>query len=112
MKFIFVLRTAVSEIRVDVQFFFVNYWGLKLGAKVSEVAHVLSFYPGERGKGEGKIQLIFALRPAISEIRAHFQNGHIIFGHETWSLTKDPKVAHILSFYPKGSKLNLISLYG
>ncbi len=30
-----------------------------------------------------------------------------IFGHETWPLAKVPAVAHIASFYPKGSKLSL-----
>ncbi len=35
-----------------------------------------------------------------------------IFGHEIWSLKKNPKAAHTLSFYPKGSKLSLFSLYG
>ena len=35
-----------------------------------------------------------------------------IFGDETWPLAKVPKVAHTLSFYPKGSKLSLFLLYG
>ncbi len=34
-----------------------------------------------------------------------------IFGHETWRLAKVPEVAHVLSFYPKWSKLRLFSLY-
>ncbi len=35
-----------------------------------------------------------------------------IFGHETWPLAKVPEVARILSFYPRGSKWSLFSLYG
>ncbi len=34
-----------------------------------------------------------------------------IFRHETWRFAKIPKVAHILYFYPIGSKLTLFSLY-
>ncbi len=41
-------------------------------AKVPEVAHILSFYTHEF-----EIELIFALRAAVSEIRAVFQNCHI-----------------------------------
>ncbi len=40
-----------------------------------------------------------------------------IFGHETWPLAKVPEVAQthvppVLSFYPRGAKLSLFSLYG
>ncbi len=35
-----------------------------------------------------------------------------IFGHETWNLIKVPEVAYGPSFYPRGSKLSLFSLYG
>ena len=35
-----------------------------------------------------------------------------IFGHETWSLAEVPEVAHIGSFYPKGSKFSLFLLNG
>ncbi len=35
-----------------------------------------------------------------------------IIGHETWPLAKFPEVAHTHSFYPKGSKLSLFSVYG
>ncbi len=41
-----------------------------------------------------------------------FQNCQI-WGHETWPLAKFPEFAHIiLSFYPRGSKLSILSLYG
>ncbi len=60
-------------------------------AKVPEVAHIVSFYP------QGvKIELVFALRAAVSKIRA------TIFRHETWPLAKFPEVPHILPFYPGG----------
>ena len=35
-----------------------------------------------------------------------------IFVYETWPLTKDPEVAHMLSIYPSGSKLSLFLPYG
>ena len=35
-----------------------------------------------------------------------------VFGHGTLPLTKDPEVPHILSFYHRGVKLSLFSLYG
>ena len=57
-----------------------------------------------------EIELIFALRTTVSEIRANFQI--TIFGHETWQVDKVPEVALILSFYPRGSKLSLFLLYG
>ena len=59
-----------------------------------------------------EIELIFALRVMVSAIRADFKIA--IYGHETWSLAKVPEVAHIvlLSFYPRGSKWSLFSLYG
>ena len=62
--------------------------------KVPEVAHTLSFYPW------GRIELIFSLRPALSEILVVFKID--IFGHEAFPLAKVPEVVHALSFYPKG----------
>ena len=44
-----------------------------------------------------------------SGFRQNFQNCHI--WHETWPLVKVPEVAHIHSFYLRGSKLSLFSLY-
>ena len=35
-----------------------------------------------------------------------------LFGHESWPLAKVPEVTHTLSFYPQGSQLSLLSLYG
>ncbi len=59
-------------------------------AKVPEFAHTLSFYPTGV-----KIELIFVLWAAVSEIQAElFKTA--IFGHETWSLPKIQEVAHIL----------------
>ena len=64
-------------------------------ARVPEVAHILFFYPMR-----SKLSVFFALRTAVSEIRADFHNNIVIFGHETWPLAKVPEVAHIISFYP------------
>ena len=50
-----------------------------------------------------EIELIFALRAAVSEIRIRADIQNCLFGHETSSLPKDPDVAHILSFYRRGS---------
>ncbi len=52
-----------------------------------------------------EIELIFTLWAAVSEIRAHFKNCHIW----AWNLAigQVPEVAHIPSFYRKGSKLIL-----
>ena len=41
-----------------------------------------------------EIELIFALRAAVSETWP-------IFGHETWPSAEIPEVAHIPSFYPR-----------
>ncbi len=40
----------------------------------------------------------------VSKILGNFQTA--IFGHETWQLAKVPEVAHIMSFYPRVSKLS------
>ncbi len=56
-----------------------------------------------------EIELIFAVQAAVSEIRANFQNCHI------WAcnlaIAKVPEVAHIPTFYLKGAKSSLFSLY-
>ncbi len=70
----------------------------------------LHIYPLSTPGGKVKIDLIFPLQAAVSEIRLIFKIA--IFGHETWSLAKVPEVACIVSFYPKGSKLRLFLLYG
>ena len=51
-----------------------------------------------------EIELIFALRAAVSEVLADFQNFHIWAGI--------PEVAHTLSFSPREPKLSLFLLYG
>ena len=78
---------------------------MKKGAKV--YIYVLSFHP--RGGGVN-IKLIFALRAAVFETQFDFHN--FIFGHEILNLKKGAKVAYVLSFYPKASKVSLFSLYG
>ncbi len=57
-----------------------------------------------------EIRLILALRAAVFGIRTDLQNS--IFGHEIWNSKKSPKFAYVLSFYTKGSKSRLFSLYG
>ena len=63
--------------------------------KVPEVAHLLFFHTIPKGV---EIELIFALRTAVSEIWADFQNCHIW----AWDLVTDKKFRswiYILSFY-------------
>ncbi len=57
-----------------------------------------------------KIEPIFTLGVAFSEIRANFQNCHIC----VWNLaiSQVPEILHIPTFYPRGTKLSLFSLYG
>ncbi len=55
-----------------------------------------------------KIEHIFALWAAVSEIMADFQNCHIwVWNLHAWPLAKIPEVAHIL-FFPQGLKIELI----
>ncbi len=63
-------------------------------AKIPEVAHTLFLSQGL------EIELMFALRAAVSEILADFQIFHI------WAWI--PEVTHILSFYPQGVESELI----
>ncbi len=55
-----------------------------------------------------------AIDQSSRQIWADFQNCYIcsVTVHETWPLAKVPEVACIISFYPKGAKLGLFSLYG
>ncbi len=72
-------------------------------AKVPEVAHILPFYP--RGS---KFSSFFALRAAVSEIGAYFQNCYI----EAWKfaiLAKVPEVEHVYTlFLPHGVNIDFI----
>ena len=56
-------------------------------AKVPEVAHILSFYPMG-----SKLRLFLLYGQRFPRLGPIFKIA--IFGHETWSLTKDPEVAH------------------
>ncbi len=69
-----------------------------------DVAYILSFYPNGV-----EIELIFALRAAVSKVRQIFKIA--IFGHETWPLAKVPEFAHMLPSYHRGSKLGIFLLY-
>ncbi len=73
-------------------------------AKVSEVAHKLSFYI--RGSKLSLFSLYGQWFPRYGLI---FKI--ITFGHEIWPLAKFSEVAHKLSFYLRGPKLSLFSLY-
>ena len=58
-----------------------------------------------------EIKLIFALRAAIFEIRANFQNFHIW----AWNMEfedRSQSCKYILSVHPRGSKVSLFLLYG
>ncbi len=105
IELIFALRAVVFEIRADFQNSHIWAWNLANSQSSRRCTYTLFLPQGI------EIELIFALRAAIYEIQADFQNCHT-FGHETCPLAKVSKVAHILSFYPRGSKLILFSLYG
>ncbi len=57
-----------------------------------------------------EIELIFALRAAVFEIWAYFQNCYIW----AWNLEFEKSAGSCIwtSFYPRGSKLSLFQLYG
>ncbi len=57
-----------------------------------------------------EIEFIFALHAAVSEIRAIFSK--LPYLGMKLGIAKVPEVAHIPSFYPRGSKLSLFLLYG
>ncbi len=105
IELIFALRAAVSEIQADFQNCHILAWNLAIGQS-SRIAHILaSFYP----KGSKLSPFFCSTGASIQadfkfEIQADFQN----LRHETWPLAKVPEVAHIPSFYPKGSKLSNI----
>ena len=63
-----------------------------------------------------QISLRFSLRIPVFELQAILRQVHRSFG-DTAKLSYlgknwDPKIAPILPFYPRGSKLSLISFYG
>ena len=92
---IFILRAAASKMRDNIENCHVWAWNLAIWPK-SQKLHIvphglkLSLYSlyGQR----------FSRYGLISKID--------LFGHENCPLTKVPEGAHILSFYPKGSKLS------
>ncbi len=73
-------------------------------AKVPEVAHFTPFL-----FQWVKIELIFTLQAAVSDIRADFKIA--LFGHEIWPLSKVPEVAHILDKLPASPKFHPVLLY-
>ena len=104
IELIFTLRAAVSETWANFQNCQIWAWNLAIGQTSRRCTHTVFLHQGV------KIELIFALWAVVSEIPI-FKIA--IFGHETWPLALlVPEVAHVLSFYPRRSKLNLFSLYG
>ena len=103
----FALRAGVSEIWANFQNCHIWARNLASGQSSRSCTYTSTLFLPQGGE----IKLNFALQAAVSKIRANFQNCHI-FGHETWQLAKVPEDAHILSFYPRESKLSLFLLYG
>ncbi len=80
------------------------YFGIKLGhLQQFQKLDINSFYP--RGS---KLSCFSLYRQPFLRYGPIFKIA--MFGNETWQVAKVPEVAHIPSFYPKGSKLFL--LYG
>ncbi len=79
------------------------YFGHETGpsAKVPEVAHIASFY-----RNGGEIELIFALRAAVSEIRADFQNCHIWAWN--FAIGQSSRSCTYNVFLPQGVEIELI----
>ncbi len=99
IELIFALRVMVSEIGADFQNDHISAWNLAIGHSSRSCAYTCTPFLPQRGI----IEVIFALQVEVSEIRANFQNCHI-WG---WNLGIGQG-----SFYPKGSKLSLVLLYG
>ena len=73
---------------------------------VSEIAHTGTLFSTPRGWN----WVFFSIyRQPFPRYRPIIKIG--ILGYETWPLAKVLEVAHILSFYPWGSKLSLFLLY-
>ncbi len=96
IELIFTLQAAVSKIQAD--FRKLPYLGMNLGKWPKfQNLQIPSFYC--RGS---KLSLFLLYGQHFSRYRPIFKIA--IFGHETWQVAKVPEVAHILSFYLKGSK--------
>ena len=101
---IFALPALVSKIRANFQNCHIWAWNLAIGQSSRSCTHTLFLSHGDES------ELIFALEATASEIWVIFQNCHI--WQWNFAIGQVPEVAHILSFYPKGSKLSLFALYG
>ncbi len=99
IELIFALWAVVSELLADFQNCHIWAWILVSGPSARSYKHTLFLPQGI------KIELIFALRYGPIFKTAIF----MIFGHETWPLTKVPEVAHVYTlFLPQGVKIELI----
>ena len=105
IEHIFSLWAALFFFEIMADFQNCNIWPRNLAIDQNSRSGIYTLF---RPQGV-KIELIFVLRAAVSEIQAHFQIA--IFGHRTWQVAKDPEVAHVPSFYPRGLKLRLFLLY-
>ena len=102
IELIFALQAAVFENGPSFKIVICGHetWPL---TKVPEVAHIVFFY---------RNLAYFALRAAVSEIQANFQNCHIW----AWNLASGQSYRSctytLYLVYPRGWKLSLFSLYG
>ncbi len=99
IQLICTLWRAVSEIRADFQNCHTCIWAWNVDMDQCSRSCTYNFFPPQGFE----IERIFALRAAVLRYWLFFKIA--IFGHETWPLAKVPEVAHILSFYPRGSKI-------
>ncbi len=105
---IFAIRTAVSEMRANFQHCHIWPWNLAICQSSRRCRYILSFYWGGsklslfslHGQRFPRYRPIFKLSLLLLYGQRFPRYGPIfkiaIFGHGTWSLTKDPGVAHIL----------------
>ncbi len=86
----------------------VDPWTFKSQVLIPDCIY-LRYYPG------GGMELIFALWAAVSKIRSNFLTCHIwawnLASHEKWPKFQKLHI-HVYSFYPRGLKLRLFSVYG
>ncbi len=99
------LLAAVSEILGHFQNYHIWAWNLATGKRFRSCTYTL-FLP------KGSELSLFSLHGQRFPTYGPFFK-IAIFGHESWPLTKDPEVAHILPFHPKGVEIRLIfALWG
>ena len=105
IELIFALWSAFSEIQADFLNCHIWAWTLPIRPKFQKL-HIYSLSTPERGGGGwgGEIDLIFGLRAVVPEIRANFQNCHIL----AWNLASRQSSRSYALFLPQGVKMELI----